>query len=77
MAAQNPHDDLQQQLVGLEQAMMHADRLLETLNEVVCSIQDRLDEQDRRLDKLEQAIRLATTMPQTPRTLEDERPPHY
>lgn len=77
MTSENPLGNDQQRLLALEQAMMHSDRLLETLNEVVCAIQDRLDEQDRRLAKLEQAIRHAAMPPDTPRDLEDERPPHY
>ena len=55
---------------------MHTDRLLANLNEVVCALQDRLDQQDRRLDSLHATVaRLAS--PDEHRSFEDERPPHY
>ena len=63
-------------VVALEEWMMHTDRLLASLNEVVCALQDRLDEQNRRLDTLNTAVdRVA--LPDEKRSLEDERPRHY
>ena len=63
-------------VVALEEWMMHTDRLVASLNEVVCALQDRLDEQSRRLDTLNAAIE-RVTLPAEKRSFEDERPPHY
>ena len=72
-------DDIQRvpdRVVALEEWMMHTDRLLASLNEVVCALQDRLAEQSRKLETLSAAIhRLA--FPEEKRSFEDERPPHY
>ena len=43
-------------VVALEEWMMHTDRLLASLNEVVCALQDRLDEQNRKLETLSAAL---------------------
>jgi uncharacterized coiled-coil protein SlyX len=63
-------------VVALEEWMMHTDRLLASLNEVMCALQDRLDEQNRKLESLGASVaRLA--LPDEKRSFEDERPPHY
>lgn len=67
---------LADRLVALEEWVLHTDRLLASLNEVVCALQDRLDEQHRRLEKL-QAAQERLTLPDEHRSFEDERPPHY
>ncbi len=73
----NRQQEYEQRLVAVEEWMMHTDRLLGDLNAAACSIQDRLDQQQRMLARLEQAIERLTSGDEPPRTLEDERPPHY
>jgi uncharacterized coiled-coil protein SlyX len=63
-------------VVVLEEWMMHTDRLLASLNEVMCALHDRLDEQNRRIESLGAAIE-RVTLPEEKRSFEDERPPHY
>jgi uncharacterized coiled-coil protein SlyX len=63
-------------LVALEEWMLHTDRLLAGLNEVVCSLQDRLDEQNRKMEAVKLALE-RSTLPGEQRSFEDERPPHY
>ncbi len=64
-------------MVAVEEWLMHADRLLAGLNEVVCSLQDRLDEQNRRLEALRILLERRVAPPAEERSFEDERPPHY
>jgi uncharacterized coiled-coil protein SlyX len=56
---------------------MHTDRLLASLNEVVCALLNRLDEQSRRLESLGSAVERRTFPDEEQRGFEDERPPHY
>ena len=67
---------LVERIVALEEWMMHTDRLLASLNEVVCALQDRLDEQQRKLEALTTALE-RPALPEEKRSFEDERPPHY
>lgn len=68
---------LQQRVIVLEENMMHLDHLLDKLNEVVCAMQDRLDEQDRQLKKLTETLETWRSGEVEERSFEDERPPHY
>ena len=68
---------LRQRLVALEESMMHADHLVEKLNQVVCSLQDRLDEQGRQLKRLTETLEAWKSAEIEERSFEDERPPHY
>jgi uncharacterized coiled-coil protein SlyX len=63
-------------MVALEEWMMHTDRLLASLHDVVCSLQNRLDEQNRQVDTLKGTLE-RLLLPGEERSLEDERPPHY
>ncbi len=76
MAESDPIRQIADRLVVLEEWMMHTDRLLANLDEVVRALQDRLDEQHRRLASLGGAV-AHLTLPDEPRSFEDERPPHY
>lgn len=68
---------MEERLIALEEWMMHTDHLLEKLNQVVCTVQDRLDEQDRVIAQLKEALRRQSDGVEERRSLEDERPPHY
>lgn len=69
--------DLHQRMVALEEWIMHTDRLLQNLNQVVCSLQDRLDEQLRSIQSIGATVEERLSLDNEPRSLEDERPPHY
>ncbi|MHB8969432.1 MAG: SlyX family protein [Pirellulaceae bacterium] len=63
-------------MVALEEWMMHTDRLLANLHEVVCSLQERLDEQNRQMETLKGTL-AQLLLPGEERSFEGERPPHY
>ncbi|MHB0956759.1 MAG: SlyX family protein [Pirellulaceae bacterium] len=63
-------------MIVLEEWMMHTDRVIADLHEVVCAMQNRLDEQNRILNTLKVALE-RLTLPGEDRSFEDERPPHY
>ena len=79
MADSGESRGIEQRLVALEEWMMHTDHLLKSLNDVVCTIQDRLDEQARLFTqfKAEVAKRTDVEDDDQERSLEDECPPHY
>ncbi len=78
MADSMDPQQLRQRLVRLEEWMMHTDHLLSSLNEVVCTIQDRLDEQARQIAALKASVRRQPGPDEDgQRSFEDERPPHY
>jgi len=68
---------IETRLTALEESMMHVERLLRELNEVACSIQDRLDRHDRTLSHLAEVTGQLEDGRAKKRTLEDDRPPHY
>ena len=70
-------DRLEARIVALEERTMHIDNLLVDLNDVVCSIQDRLDKQNEAIAHLSEMSRRFGAGESEKRTLEDERPPHY
>ncbi len=77
MAESNAEHQLQQRMVALEEWMMHTDHLLKSLNDVVCELQDRLDEQSRQLAVMKASLRREPGPDEEERSFEDERPPHY
>ena len=64
-------------LIALEEWMMHTEHLLVELNQVICSLQGRLDNQDRLIAQLQSGVRGIAEREPEKRSLEDERPPHY
>ncbi len=77
MSSSEQDPQLEQRLVALEEWMMHTDRLVSNLNDVVCSLQVRIDEQTRQTDLLRQTLAQVENREVEERSLEDERPPHY
>ena len=69
--------DLENRIIALEEAMMHNERLVSKLNEVMCQVQDRLDEQARQLAKLKEVFEQLKHQEPEERSFEDEQPPHY
>ena len=70
-------DRIEARVISLEERMTHIDHLLNELNDVVCSIQDRLDKQNEAISHLSEIGRRLAAGESEKRTLEDERPPHY
>ena len=68
---------LEQRIVALEEWVTHTDRLLQQYNEVLCTIQDRLDDQQRSIARFQNAVERLAHGENDDRTLEEERPPHY
>ncbi len=68
---------IETRLTALEESLMHVEKLFEELNEVACSIQNRLDENDRTLSHLVEVSGQLEDGHAEKRTPEDDRPPHY
>jgi len=68
---------LEKRIIALEESLMHVERLVKELNEVACSIQDRLDGYDRMIAHLVEVTGQLEGEREKKRTLEDDRPPHY
>jgi SlyX protein len=68
---------LERRLVSLEEWIMHTDRLVADLDSVVCTMQNRIDEQARQIKELQQKLDSLGDSETEDRSFEDERPPHY
>ena len=68
---------IETRIIALEESLMRVERLLKQLNDVACSIQDRLDGHDRTLSHLVEVTGQLEDGDGKKRTLEDDRPPHY
>ena len=77
MAEKNEARSIEQRMTSLEEWMMHTDHLLTSLNDAICSLQDRLDKQDQAIARLKVDTLQETSGDEEKRSLEDERPPHY
>jgi uncharacterized coiled-coil protein SlyX len=77
MADPEGKHDLATRVIAIEEWMMHTDQLLSSLNEVICSIQNRLDEQSRQIAWLKTRLEESRASDEEQRSFEDERPPHY
>jgi SlyX protein len=75
MSSQDPQ--LERRLVSLEEWIMHTDRMVADLDSVVCTMQNRIDEQARQIKALQQKLDSLRDSETEDRSFEDERPPHY
>lgn len=70
--------DLAARITHLEVALAHQQRDYETLNLVVIEQANQMDRIRRSLQRLTERLEALRTAPETaPRTLEDDKPPHY
>ena len=70
------NESLAKRIEQLESAVSYLQNDYETLNGVVLEINGRLDQMQAALDRL--TLRLESVQePEAPRSLEEERPPHY
>lgn len=67
---------LQAELVSTQELVTHLQQQFEELNSVVLTQQSAIDELRREILRLESALEQSLTA-EPPRSLEDERPPHY
>ena len=77
MTQSNDNTDLERRIIALEEGVMHTEHLLANLNEVICGVQNRLDEQARQLKMLQVSVKQNKPPENEERSFEDERPPHY
>lgn len=79
MASPNADDNtgLAARVTDLELLHTHLDRLFAELSEVLNTIQQRVDRLETRLQHVASALESQSDAGNEPRSLEDERPPHY
>lgn len=75
-APSNEHP-LERRLVAMEELMTHLDRVLQELNEVVLNQQQRLERLETRWSRMANELEIVSQHVTEPRTLEDDKPPHY
>jgi uncharacterized coiled-coil protein SlyX len=68
---------IETRIVAIEESMMHLEHLLKQLNDVICSVQQRLDKQDAALAQLTEFTKQLGNRDDRKRTQEEDRPPHY
>ena len=69
---------MEERMTTLESSLAHHQHEYETLNQVVIEQAAQIDKLHLQLAKFESIIRnLAQQMPEEPRDLSAERPPHY
>jgi uncharacterized coiled-coil protein SlyX len=66
-------------IVTLQMQMTHLEHFVDQLNEVITAQGRQIDHQQRILDRLLKSVDEIKTKStgETPRTLEDDKPPHY
>jgi uncharacterized coiled-coil protein SlyX len=71
-------EKLNARLVALEEQFTHQQRTIDALNQVILQQQKMIDRFEAELGRAEQKMEsLMSARDETPRTLEDDRPPHY
>ena len=71
-------EKLNARLVALEEQFTHQQRTIDALNQVILQHQKMIDIFEAELARTELKIgSLISAREETPRTLEDDRPPHY
>jgi SlyX protein len=64
--------EVEDRITELEIKLSYQDRLIDTLNQVIIELRGQLDDQGRRLKRLEQQLFLGI-----PDAAPNEKPPHY
>lgn len=70
-------EDLNKRLIAVEERITYAERTISDLSDVVRSLGDRIDVQDRLMAGLRAATEQLSATIEQPRSLADEKPPHY
>ncbi|HYW81482.1 MAG TPA: SlyX family protein [Thermoguttaceae bacterium] len=68
---------LARRVTELEELSTHQERTVQQLNEVILQQERRLTETEAALKRVAEKVDTFSTSGDTPRSLEDERPPHY
>jgi uncharacterized coiled-coil protein SlyX len=77
MPESDQRPSIEKRVVAIEESMMHLEHLLKQLNDVICSVQQRLDKQDAALAQLTEFTKQLGNRDDRKRTAEEDRPPHY
>jgi uncharacterized coiled-coil protein SlyX len=77
MPESDQRPSIETRIVAIEESMMHLEHLLKQLNDVICSVQQRLDKQDAALAQLTEFTKQLGNRDDRKRTQEEDRPPHY
>lgn len=72
----DPADSTEQRLVRIETAIAHMQQDIDALNASLTAHFRKLQGFEERFTRLEHELETLTEAPE-PRTLEDEKPPHY
>lgn len=72
----NDASRLGDRVTELESSIMHFQRDYEALNEVVLEMSNRIERMSLLIERLSRRIE-SSSEPEAPRSLEDEKPPHY
>ena len=77
MAKEEQIARLEARIIELEGLYMHQQKLVQDLNDVVVQLQRRLDQFEMHTARLSARTESLLASVETPRRLEDEKPPHY
>ena len=67
---------MKERVTELESSQMHFQKDYDSLNEVVLDLANRLERMTLAVERLSRRVE-ANSEPESPRNLEDEKPPHY
>ncbi|MFJ9451838.1 MULTISPECIES: SlyX family protein [unclassified Herbaspirillum] len=67
----------EERLVDIELKLTHQEDTVDTLNKIVYEQQKKIDELEKLLTALARQVKDAANSASEPRSIENERPPHY
>ena len=72
-----PPKSIDERLTNLEELVTHLEHTLQELHTVILDQQQRIESFDQRMARLAAELDVAIDEAGHPRTLEDDKPPHY
>ena len=74
----NESQSLQEQVVKLEELHAHQQHVVDQLSEMIRVMRKDMDGLQLAVDRLKQQVQFVqSSIPSEPRSLEDDKPPHY
>jgi uncharacterized coiled-coil protein SlyX len=70
-------EDLNKRLIAVEERITYAERTISDLSDVLRSLGEKIDAQERLIAGLRTATDQLSATIEQPRSLADEKPPHY
>lgn len=70
-------EDLNKRLIAVEERITYAERTISDLSDVLRSLGEKIDAQERLITGLRTATDQLSATIEQPRSLADEKPPHY